>query len=105
MPASRLLVHREDEGHLRALRLVRLPEGGTCAVSTGACDRCHRDDLPLAGGQCRGCRWHVANYGSGDIARFGTQLWLGSPVPAPTSLRHSDVAMSTPRRPVSEHIA
>ncbi|MDX5564550.1 hypothetical protein PYK79_16000 [Streptomyces sp. ID05-04B] len=78
---------------------------GNLAVSTGACDRCHQIDVPLAGGHCRSCRWHVANYGPGDIARFGTQLWLGSPVPAPTSLRHSDVAPPTPRRPVSEHVA
>ncbi|MEW2308483.1 hypothetical protein AB0918_07575 [Streptomyces sp. NPDC006864] len=78
---------------------------GNLAVSTGACDRCHRLDLPLAERHCRGCRWHVANYGPGDIARFGTQLWLGSPVPAPTNLRHSDVAPPAPRRPVSKHAA
>lgn len=77
---------------------------GNLAVSTGACDRCHRV-LPLATGHCRGCRWHVANYGPGDIVRFGTQLWLGSPVPAPTSLRHAEVAPPTPSRPVSEHLA
>ncbi|MEU9149633.1 hypothetical protein AB0D59_03570 [Streptomyces sp. NPDC048417] len=70
---------------------------GKSPASAGACDRCRRVDLPLADGYCRGCRWHVANYGPGDIARFGTQLWLGSPVPAPTSLRHSDVAPPTPR--------
>ncbi|MEU0720501.1 hypothetical protein ABZ498_25380 [Streptomyces lavendulocolor] len=78
---------------------------GNRPVSTGACDRCHRVDVPLADGHCRGCRWHVAHYGQGDIARFGTQLWFGSPVPAPTSLRASDAAPPTPRLPVSEHLA
>lgn len=77
---------------------------GNSAASTGACARCLRVDLPLADGYCRGCRWHVANHGPGDIARFGTQLWLGSPVPAPTSLRRSGVAPPTPRRPVSEQV-
>ncbi|MET9144540.1 hypothetical protein [Streptomyces sp. NPDC004042] len=76
---------------------------GSSAASAVACDRCRRVDLPLADGYCRGCRWHVANHGPGDIARFGTQLWLGSPVPAPTSLRH-DAAPLTARRPVSEHL-
>ncbi|WP_326841316.1 hypothetical protein OHB33_03000 [Streptomyces sp. NBC_01558] len=75
---------------------------GNLAVSTGTCERCHCVDLPLADGHCRRRRWHVAHYGPGDIARFGTQLWLGSPVPAPTSLRHLYVA---PERPVSEHVA
>ncbi|MET9334610.1 hypothetical protein ABZX78_25990 [Streptomyces cellulosae] len=78
---------------------------GNRPVSPGVCDRCRRVDLPLADGHCRGCRWHVAIYGRGDIARSGTQLWFGSPVPAPTSLRHLDVAPPTPRRPVSEHLA
>ncbi|OKJ21774.1 hypothetical protein AMK21_10200 [Streptomyces sp. CB00316] len=77
---------------------------GNLPASPGGCDRCHRVDLPLAGGHCRGCRWHMANYISGDMARFGTQLWLGSPVPAPTSLRHPDVAPPTRRPPVSEHL-
>ncbi|MFF4749417.1 hypothetical protein [Streptomyces sp. NPDC001270] len=77
---------------------------GISAASTGACARCLRVDLPLADGYCRGCRWHVANHGPGDISRFGTQLWLGSPVPAPTSLSHSGVAPPTPQRPVSEHV-
>ncbi|MDX3855614.1 hypothetical protein [Streptomyces sp. AK02-01A] len=77
---------------------------GISAASTGACARCLRVDLPLADGYCRGCRWHVANHGPGDISRFGTQLWLGSPVPAPASLGHSGVAPPTPRRPVSEHV-
>ncbi|MHC3388774.1 hypothetical protein ACLQ2E_04845 [Streptomyces lavendulocolor] len=76
---------------------------GLNPASAGACYRCRRVDLPLADGYCRGCRWHVASHGQGDIAHVGTQLWLGSPVPAPTSLRHSDVA--PPRRPVSKHVA
>ncbi|NBM14180.1 hypothetical protein, partial [Streptomyces sp. GC420] len=78
---------------------------GKVPVSTGTCERCHRVDLPLADGHCRGCRWHMANHGQGGVARFGTQLWFGSPVPAPTSLRGSDVARPAPRRPVSEYLA
>lgn len=77
---------------------------GNSAASTGACDRCRRVDLPLADGHCRGCRWHVAIHGPGDITRYGTQLWLGSPVPAPTSLRRSEVPPPTSLRPVSEHL-
>lgn len=77
---------------------------GNSSASAGACDRCRHVDLPLVGGYCSGCRWHIATYGPGDITRFGTQLWLGSPVPAPT-LRHPGVTPPTARRPVSEHVA
>lgn len=73
-------------------------------ASTAACDRCRRVGLPLADGHCRGCRWHVAIHGPGDISRYGTQLWLGSPVPAPTSLRHPEVTPPASHRPVSEHL-
>ncbi|WP_236063616.1 hypothetical protein [Streptomyces poriferorum] len=79
------------------------PRGNNIAF-TGACDRCRRVDLPLANGHCRGCRWHVAIHGPGDITQHGAQLWLGSPVPAPTSLRHSEVSPPPSRRPVSEHL-
>ncbi|GAA1543778.1 hypothetical protein GCM10009730_60960 [Streptomyces albidochromogenes] len=78
---------------------------GARAVPSPACGRCRRAGLPLAGGYCCGCRWHVANYGPGDFARFGTQLWFGPPVPAPTSLRPSEVSPRASRRPVSEHVA
>ncbi|MFF8918010.1 hypothetical protein ACF08M_33090 [Streptomyces sp. NPDC015032] len=79
-------------------------KSGSSSASKGACDRCRRVDLPLADGHCRGCRWHVAIQGPGDITQYGTQLWLGSPVPAPASLRHSEVPPPTSRRPVSEHL-
>lgn len=77
---------------------------GNSTASTKVCDRCRRVDLPLADGHCRGCRWHVAIHGPGDITRHGTQLWLGTPVPAPTSLRHSEVSPPPSRRSVSEHL-
>lgn len=80
-------------------------EGRRVEKSTGTCARCDRTDLPLADGICRACRWHTASHGQQDVARSGTQLWFGSPVPAPKSLRDADGARPVIHRPISENLA
>ena len=42
--------------------------------------RCHRDDLALAAGICRGCSAYAAAHGAAALAQPWTQLWLGGPL-------------------------
>lgn len=79
----------------------------TVGASTGTCERCRRADLPLAGGRCRGCRVHVATHGREAEAQSWTQLWLGTPLPAPPggARRTDEDRFGASRRPVSGHLA
>jgi integrase len=46
----------------------------------GRCGRCHRDDLALAAGICRGCAAYAAVHGAAVLTQPWTQLWLGGPL-------------------------
>jgi hypothetical protein len=45
----------------------------------GRCTRCHRRQLPLREGLCRGCHWHVRTHGPAAASEPFTQLWISIP--------------------------
>jgi hypothetical protein len=72
----------------------------------GRCARCHRRQLPLREGLCRGCHWHVRAHGPAAASEPFTQLWISIPrdreEPEP---RFRPLCSQAPRPPAAPPIA
>jgi hypothetical protein len=69
-----------DCWHPGGRRLCRPCQGWRSdGFPAGPCARCRRRQLPLHGGLCRGCHWHIRVHGPAAASEPFTQLWISIP--------------------------